>query len=106
MNNIKINKNHRNLPVSLDMIKEFCKAHGISFLAVFGSYARGDYKQNSDMDFLVKFNSKKSLLDVIEDELEMGDTLNKKVQFVEEDAVPLELKKMIDREKVIIYEER
>jgi len=87
-------------------IKEFCRIHGITFLALFGSYARGDNNKDSDMDFLVKINSGKSLIDVIRVENKMADLFDKKVQFVEEDTVPLELKKTINKEKIVLYEER
>ena len=87
-------------------ITEFCKNNGITFLALFGSYARGDNKRDSDMDFLVKIDSGKSLIDVIRVENKMGDLFDRKVQFVEEDTVPLELKKTINKEKIVLYEER
>ena len=97
-----------NLPLYFpkQKITEFCKNNGITFLALFGSYARGDNKRDSDMDFLVKIDSGKSLIDVIRVENKMGDLFDRKVQFVEEDTVPLELKKTINKEKIVLYEER
>jgi len=105
INNKKIRDN---LPLYFpkQKIREFCRIHGITFLALFGSYARGDNNKDSDMDFLVKINSGKSLIDVIRVENKMADLFDKKVQFVEEDTVPLELKKTINKEKIVLYEER
>lgn len=99
---------YKNLKLSVAprVIEKFCKLHGLSLLAVFGSYARGDYRKDSDIDFLIRFKMKKSLVDTIEDELELSGVLNKKVQFIEEDTIPSELKSMIDKEKIVIYEER
>ncbi len=39
-----------------DKIIEICKRNDISFCAVFGSFARGDATQDSDVDLLVKFS--------------------------------------------------
>lgn len=96
---------NQKIPIPVQTIKEFSKTHKISFLAIFGSYARGDYREDSDIDFLVRFKAKKTLIDIIEDEIELMDILQKKVQFVEEDTVPLELRDKIEKEKIILYEE-
>lgn len=54
-------------------IKEFCEAHGIRRLALFGSQANGTAKPNSDVDLLVDFEpgSVPGLLGIaeLEDEL-------------------------------------
>ena len=43
----------------IDMLKFHKDAlikYGVKRIGLFGSYARGDQKKNSDMDFLVEFN--------------------------------------------------
>ena len=40
-----------------DLIKEFCRKHHIRKLSVFGSYLREDFRPESDIDFLVEFES-------------------------------------------------
>ncbi|MEZ4958609.1 MAG: nucleotidyltransferase domain-containing protein [Saprospiraceae bacterium] len=37
-------------------IQEICKSQGVKRLELFGSYARNDFKKDSDMDFLVEFD--------------------------------------------------
>lgn len=37
-------------------IIEICKRNDISYCALFGSYARGEAQENSDIDLLVKFS--------------------------------------------------
>ena len=38
-----------------ERLAEFCRAHGITRLAVFGSALRGDFGPDSDVDILVEF---------------------------------------------------
>jgi uncharacterized protein len=40
-----------------DLIQEFCRKHHIRKLSVFGSYLREDFGPESDIDFLVEFDS-------------------------------------------------
>ncbi|MFH0960507.1 MAG: nucleotidyltransferase family protein [Pseudomonadota bacterium] len=42
----------------LDENRDTIKSFGVRKLGLFGSYARGDEKQASDMDFLVEFEKK------------------------------------------------
>ena len=44
-------------------IKAIAKKHGAYDVRIFGSVARKNFDENSDIDFLVNFNSKTSLLD-------------------------------------------
>ena len=51
---------------------------------IFGSYARGEQKKNSDIDILVEINDKKmSLLGFIRLGRELEEALRKKVDLVE-----------------------
>ena len=51
-------------------------------VGVFGSYARGEQNENSDLDLLVKFNSKISLLQLVQLEQSLSDILNIKTKFL------------------------
>lgn len=62
---------------------------------IFGSYARGDQKKNSDIDILVKLDEKLDLLDVIGIKLELEKALKKKVDLVEYGTIRPELKNSI-----------
>lgn len=41
----------------IEEIKEEIKAKGVKKLGLFGSYAKGNQKKNSDIDILVKFEN-------------------------------------------------
>jgi predicted nucleotidyltransferase len=60
------------------LIKEFCRKHHIRKLSIFGSYLRGDFGPESDIDFLVEFDPQyiPTLFDVAGMEMELSELLN------------------------------
>src|SRR3989338_10163695 len=62
------------------LIIKILKKEGIKKAGIFGSYARGEQKKNSDVDILVEFNG--SLLDLVGLEIELKKILKKKVDLV------------------------
>ncbi len=51
-------------------------------MRVFGSVARGDNRENSDVDFLVEFEAGRTLLDLIGLKLDLQDLLGATVDVV------------------------
>ena len=62
--------------------KELEKKYPISELALFGSYARGDYNEHSDIDILVDFNERIDGFDYIRIAHELEDSLQYKIDLV------------------------
>ena len=58
------------------------KMHDVRKAAIFGSYARGDMTQKSDIDLVVEFDQGKSLLDLVSLKLDLEDALHKKVDVI------------------------
>ena len=71
------------------------KKNGIVKAGIFGSYARGEMKKRSDVDFLVKIKGKKSLLDIVGIQLDLQKILRKKVDLVEYQEIHPSLKNQI-----------
>ena len=46
-------------------ITQLLKNQGASKIAVFGSYVRGEETSKSDIDIIVEFSERKSLLDLV-----------------------------------------
>lgn len=80
------------------------KKHGAKKIAVFGSYARGEEKPKSDIDILVEFSERKSLLDIVGIEQELSDTLGIKVDLLTEKSISPYLIDRIKRDMKVIYE--
>lgn len=78
------------------------KNYNVKRAAVFGSFARGEAKKNSDIDILVEFKGEKSLLDLVGLELELEKSLKKKVDVVTYGSLHPLLKDIILKEQVPI----
>lgn len=80
--------------------------HKAEFAAVFGSYARGEERADSDVDILVRFSEAKSLLDLIGLEQELEEVLQKRVDLVTEKGLSPFLKPSILKDLKPIYGSR
>ena len=95
----------------LDEIKKkivkILKKNNVVRAGIFGSYARGEQKKNSDIDILVEINDKKmSLLGFIAIKHKIEDVLRKKVDLVEYKVIKPRIKQRILNEEIrIIWEE-
>ena len=70
-----------------DKIAELAEKRGVRNIRVFGSYARGDADENSDLDLLVSMDEDRSLLDRIGFMHDVEDLLHIKVDVVNENAL-------------------
>jgi predicted nucleotidyltransferase len=74
--------------------------HAIRKAGIFGSYARQQESQESDIDIVVELGKKISLLDLAGIKLELEDALNMKVDLLEYEAVKPSLQAIIDKEQI------
>jgi len=74
-------------------------------IGVFGSFARGENKKGSDLDILIKFKDRISLLKLVQIEQELSDKLGIPIDLVTENSLKNpRLKKSIDKDLITIYE--
>ncbi|MDP2215784.1 MAG: nucleotidyltransferase family protein [Methanolobus sp.] len=83
-----------------DMKPELEKIFNVSSLAVFGSYIRGEQTTTSDLDILVEFSEAPGLLEFIELENCLSDTLGIKVDLVLKRALKPNIGKNILNEAI------
>ncbi|WP_321418555.1 nucleotidyltransferase family protein [uncultured Methanomethylovorans sp.] len=69
---------------------------------IFGSFARNKAKEDSDIDILVKFKSRKSLFDLARLELELERESRRKVDVITYDSINPLIKEHIMKEEVKI----
>jgi uncharacterized protein len=81
-------------------ILRIATTHGAQNVRVFGSVSRGEATSESDVDFLVKLESGRSLLDLIAIKQDLEDLLGCEVDVVTEDAVSPYIREQILKEAV------
>ena len=80
------------------------KRYGVTKVKVFGSYARGEETPYSDLDIIVEFSQRKSLMDLVGIEQEIHDELGINVELVNENYINPHLIYRIREEMQVIYE--
>jgi len=78
------------------------KNYSVTRAGIFGSYSRGDFKKNSDIDLLIEIKKRISLLDIVGLKLKLEEVLGKKVDLVEYVAIKPLLKENILKEEIRI----
>jgi len=95
---------------SLDRIKEILKKHeeelkekyGIKEIGIFGSYLRGEAKEESDLDILVEFEKPIGFFKFLELEEYLSNLIGIKVDLVSKKALKPHIGKYILKEVVIV----
>lgn len=79
------------------------KKYGINKAYLFGSYARGDADEYSDVDIMIDRGKINSLIKLGGFENELEDELGKSVEVVTEDGVRPKLLEFIKTDRILIY---
>lgn len=94
----------KELPFDTTKLIDICRQNDVAWLGVFGSSARGEATSESDVDLLIEFTTRKSLLAVVALERQMSAALGKKVDLLTEAAISPYLRERILRDYRSIYE--
>lgn len=86
-----------------EKITQQLKDEGARRIAIFGSYARGEEGLKSDIDIIVEFSGRKSLLELVKIERELSEAVGIKVDLLTEKSISPYLIDTIRREMEIIY---
>jgi len=81
--------------------QDLANKYGIKFIAVFGSYGRGEQEHNSDVDILVDFD-KPIGIEFIDLANELEKILNCKVDLVSKNGVKPKYLKFIEEDLVYV----
>ena len=86
--------------------EEFGEKYGIEKLGIFGSVARGEQKEDSDIDILVRFakDANITLFKYVSIADALQKLLHKKIDLVEEGQLKEFAKHSAEQDKILIYE--
>ena len=83
-----------------NIIKSVTKRYNPTLLGIFGSYARGEESEKSDLDILIDFDAKINLLELIVIEQELSELLGIKVDLITLRSVNASLKPYIESDLI------
>lgn len=89
-------------PQQESIIKKVTQKVQPTLLGIFGSYARGEENENSDLDILIDFDLKVDLLELIGIEQELSELLGIKVDLITLRSVNQSLKSYIETDLIRI----
>ncbi|MDP2705764.1 MAG: nucleotidyltransferase family protein [bacterium] len=86
-----------------EKIKPILLAGGVKRSAIFGSFARGEEMENSDIDMLVELEGGKSLLDLVDLQFQLEKILGRPVDLITFKALHPLLRENVAKEMVFIF---
>ena len=86
-----------------DEIKDLLKRNNVTMLGLFGSYARGEESEESDVDFIIEFSKNNGLLSLIKLKRELSEILGKKVDLLTERSISPYIRQNIMNDLKVIY---
>ena len=96
--------------LTLDEIKKkavpILKKNDVEFAGIFGSYARGEARPDSDVDFIYRYKTPKSLLDTIGLKNDLSEAFGLKVDLVSEKAIHPYIRDYAFNDLNILYGQR
>jgi predicted nucleotidyltransferase len=91
-------------PATQQKLVEIAHNHNISYLALFGSFARGTATSESDIDMAVRFFQPIDLLEFVGIQLEMEAILERSVDLIPVDDVYPFVRESMLQDLIVLYE--
>lgn len=88
----------------LDLLKQYAIKYKMTFMGIFGSFARHEESFESDLDLLVDFSETPSLISIIQMEQEISQAINIKIDLITKNSLNIHIKKNVLAEIQVVYE--
>ena len=92
--------------LAIQSLRPLFVSGGVSYAGVFGSFARGEATESSDVDILVRLDEPMSLFQLVRFERELSEKIGRPVDLVTEDALNPLMWDEVLRDMETIYEKR
>lgn len=89
----------------IEKIKNYLRGKPVLKAYIFGSVARNESEENSDIDILVELDYSQGIgLEFVEMQLDLEDILDCNVDLLSSNAISKYIRPFIDKDKILIYE--
>ena len=89
----------------IEKIKNYLREKPVLKAYIFGSVARNESEENSDIDILVELDYSQDIgLEFVEMQLDLEDILDCNVDLLSSNAISKYIRPFIDKDKILIYE--
>jgi len=79
------------------------KKHAVKRASIFGSFARGDARSGSDVDFLIEYKKgNKSLFDLVDLKSDLEECLDRRVDVITYNSIYWGIRKRVLAEQIVI----
>lgn len=88
------------------VVQDYFKDKPVNTVYLFGSYARGDAREDSDVDLIIEIDDtvkKLTLFGFLGLQLGLENSLNKKVDLIESHLFFPRIKVQVEKQKIILY---
>ena len=92
--------------IDLQIVKPILEQYGVEYAGVFGSFARGEARADSDIDMLIRLKKPIGLFSLAELEQRLSQALGHKVDLVTEKAISPYIKKDVMHDLQYLYGSR
>lgn len=84
-------------------ITYFLKEKGVIKASLFGSFARGDNTESSDIDLILQLNNDKNLFDLAEIKVDLEEKFNRKVDVLTYNSINPHIREEILKDQEILF---
>ena len=105
-NDSAIMPEYMKLLIDQTTLNKVCEENAISYLAVFGSHARGDETKNSDIDLLVDYSTSKSMFDHVRTQRKLKEILGREVDLVTRKSLSPYISDYVNKDLKVLYAKR
>ena len=88
-----------------NVIRQYIDEYGIRKVGIFGSYARGQARETSDIDLVFDFQKEFGMFGLSHLKLSLEERLGKSIDILEYSSIDPLLRESILKDTVVIYEQ-